>query len=359
MRLGVAAGGGAGLGLSGCTPSYVTERRARPSPGRAIKEGLELSDVRWAGANRHHLSARRAVRWRCGTRTRNGGSTEQRVRLTGYEVRYFRRRPRRRGCGRAVWNHREPHDRRRPPRARTRQIQIEVVRRQAKLGPPLGAIHGAAVVATNGGGVALRSDHRGQHVTAQGSVPDGLRRLRDRRTSCESRERGEGRSDSSPAAAGVSRAGASARGRPSGWCGRVRAGRCRGSPAQRTLGDRRVGGAAAPPDTLNADGVSQSGRAAGAADPTARRPGVGPVRAQRGRVHGAGLRRRGAGISWPRRGRIRGPRPERDRDGHGPERRGVRRLGRGNRCGRRQHGGPAVRHRRGDLLPRTVEIFQQ
>lgn len=150
MRLGLAAVVAAGLGLSGCTPSYVTGNDGPVNVYiAAINAGRVLdSDVRLGATSSvicpDIVDVSVAVR----NKNPNGGiNVAQHVLFTSYEVRYFRT------DGRGVEGIDVPYritgslaTETDVATSGTTDIPIEVVRRQAKLEPPLSAIAQAAVL---------------------------------------------------------------------------------------------------------------------------------------------------------------------------------------------------------------------
>lgn len=189
MRLGLVAAVALGLGLAGCTPSYVTGSDAPVNLIIALVNlGAHLdSDVR-IGANSAGVCPD-VVKVDLAVRNKNPNAPQgiipSHVLLTGYEVRYFRT------DGRGVEGIDVPYritgslasevD---VATSGTSSVPIEVVRRQAKLEPPLSTITQAAVLTAMAQVTIYGTTIGGQNVSSTASFQIDFADFADTATSC-------------------------------------------------------------------------------------------------------------------------------------------------------------------------------
>jgi hypothetical protein len=189
MKLGGMVALGALVGLSGCTPSYVTDNAAPVNLILAsINGGAPLdSDVR--NGEFSTFICPNAVTVSVAVRNKNPNapapSVPSAVILKSYEVRYFR------SDGRGTEGLDVPYritgaltisvD---VQNSGTTSFSLEVVRRQAKAEPPLSSIFQAAVLTVSAQITLYGETVSGQSVTASGSLQIDFADFGDKETSC-------------------------------------------------------------------------------------------------------------------------------------------------------------------------------
>jgi hypothetical protein len=188
MRLCLAAAVALGLGVAGCSPSYVTDNTAPVNVYiAAINDGKVLtSDVR-IGAN-SNLICPDFVNVAVAVRNKNPNSpiaVPSHVLFTNYEVRYFRT------DGRGVEGVDVPYritgslaTESDVATSGTTNIPLEVVRRQAKLEPPLSTITQTVTLTMMAQVTVFGQTIAGQNVSSTASFQIDFADFADSGTTC-------------------------------------------------------------------------------------------------------------------------------------------------------------------------------